>query len=148
MKLDDLKPVAVPFNLMGLSLVFRPWTIQDDLKAVEICGGKSEFLKAFENFDFEKISLISWYQLEKESQLEVIKSVECTEINHETGEEVRVNQKPIEKFRSLFAGLGAQVQLLTDLTKCKGLNIPDFEDDEELKKWMDQLILARQQTGL
>lgn len=142
MKLSDLKPVPVVFKSCGLELTFRPFTIADDLKTRDICGGKKETLEAFQNFDFEKISLVAWYQLTLESQREVLKAMEGFFIDPETGEEVNAKLKPIDKFRHLFIGVKDQIELLTNLIKCKGLNIPDLDDNEALKKWVDQFDLA------
>lgn len=156
MKLSELRPKNVEFELCGLNLVYRPFTIADDLKAQDICGGQKAMAEAFEKFNFKKISLVAWYQLTLDSQKEVLKAVEGfykdtvtgdVYIDPETGKEVKANLKPIDKFRNLFLGIGDQISLLTNLVKCKGLNIPDLDDDENLKKWVDQLEKVNPSTG-
>lgn len=147
MKLSDLRPKAVTFEAVGLELTFRPFTIADDLKGQDLCGGQEAMAKAFADFDFEKISLVAWYQLDLESQKKIVDSVSGSYIDPETGNEVDANLTPIQKFRQLFIGIEGQISLITNLIKTKGLNIPDMNDEEELKKWVDQLEAAIQPTG-
>ena len=143
MKLSDLTPKKVDFTVSELKLTFRPFTIADDLKGQELCGGQNKLAEAFQNYDFAKISLIAWYQLTIESQKNVLKSVEGSYIDPETGDEIDANLKPIDKFRALFVGVGDQISLIVNLMNCKGLNIPDLDDDESLKKWVDQLDVLK-----
>ena len=167
MNLVDMRPKPVEFKALGLDLVFRPFTIADDIKAQEL-----GIIKAFKNYDFEKISLIAWYQLDTDSQKKVIKSVKAYKAYHidpDTGDkvnnenffswvkklffkligktEIEVKLRPIDKFRKLFVGHGDQAYLLTSLIKAKGLNIPDLDDEIELKKWVDQLNKEIPLTG-
>jgi len=139
MKLEDLRPKEVKLTALDVELTFRPFTIADDLKAHDLCGGKEGMIKAFEEFDFGKLSLLAWYQLTLESQKEVLSAVEGVFIDPETGEEVKANLKPIDKFRSLFLGDAGKIDLLTNFIRCKGVNLPDLDDEEALKKWIDQL---------
>ena len=139
MNLSDLKPQNVAFSLCGLNLVFRPFTIADDLKSQEICGGQDKMREVFEKFDFEKISKIAWYQLTFESQKKILDTTEAIIIDPESGEEVKVETTPIDRFRRLFVGPGDQILLITNLIKCKGLNLPDFDNSGDLKKWVDQM---------
>lgn len=147
MKLEDLRPKEVDFEVSGLKLTFRPFTIADDLKAQDICGGQDKMMEVFDKYDFEKISLMAWYQLTFDSQKEVLKAVEGVYIDPETGEETKVNLKPIEKFRKLFVGLGDEISLVTNLIRCKGINIPNLDDEEALGKWIDQLSQAFPSIG-
>jgi len=147
MKLTDIRPEEVNFKLCGVALTYRPFTIADDLKAQDLCGGQEAMSDAFRKFDFAKISLVAWYQLTLDSQKEILQAVEGVFIDPETGEETKANLTPIEKFRNLFVGIGDQIALLTNLIKCKGLNIPDLDNEKELKKWVDQLDKALPLTG-
>jgi len=147
MKLLEIIPKEVYFTVCGLDLIFRPFTIADDLKAQDICGGQKEMGVAFENFYFKKISLVAWYQLKLASQRKVLEAVEGVYIDPETGKEINANLKPIDKFRHLFLGIGDQISLIANLVKCKGLNIPDLDNEEELKKWVDQLTKVLPSTG-
>jgi len=147
MKLSELTPKAVKFEVSEVGLVFRPFTIGDDLKAQDVCGGQKEVIAAFQDFDFKKISLVAWYQLTITSQKRVVTLVEGVYIDPETGAETKANLKPIEKFRNLFLGIPDQIALLTNLLKCRGLNIPDLDDDKALKKWVDQLAPLLPSTG-
>jgi len=147
MKLADLQPKKVDFTVSDVELTFRPFTIADDLKSQEIAGGQKKLVKAFEEFDFEKISLVAWYQLTLESQRKILEVVEAATIDPDTGEETQVNIKPIEKFRALFQGIPDQIHLLTNLVKCRGLNIPNIEDDEALGEWVNQLTAALPSIG-
>jgi len=139
MKLSELTPKEVVFTVSDVELTFRPFTIADDITTRNICGGQKKVQAAFEQFDFHLISLIGWNQLTLESQKEVVKAVEAVRLDPETGEEIIVNIKPIEKFRQLFAGVGDQILLVTKLVECKGFNIPDLEDEEMLGKWLDMV---------
>lgn len=147
MKLSDLKPKDVDFEVSEVNLTFRPFTIADDLKAQDVCGGQKEVVAAFQDFDFEKISLIAWYQLTIQSQRTVLEAVEGIYIDPESGKEIHAKLKPIEKFRNLFLGIADQISLLTNLLKCRGLNIPDLDDDKALKKWTDQMAPLLPSTG-
>lgn len=147
MELSNLHPSEVNFELCGLPLTLRPFTIADDLKSQKLCGGQKKLAIAFKNFDFEKLSLIGWYQLTLESQKTILKTVDGAYIDPETGEEKKANLTPIEKFRNLFIGYADQITLLTNLIKCKGLNIPDLDDEEALKKWAAQLKKLLPRTG-
>lgn len=147
MKLADLKPKNVDFELCGLALTYRPSTIADDLKAQELCGGQKELAAAFENYDFEKLSLIAWYQLDIESQKKILNRTEGVYIDPETGVETKVNTTPLQRFRHLFVGIGDQITLIVNLIKCRGINIPDLDDGEELEKWTDQLKEALPSIG-
>ena len=139
MKLTDLIPTSVDFKTCGLDLTFRPYTIADDVNAQKLCGGQKKMISVYQHFDFEKISLIAWYQLEPDSQKIIIDSITAENYHPETGEKEEVKLSPIEKFRKLIIGIGGQIELLNNLIKCKGLNIPDFDNDEDLKKFTDQL---------
>lgn len=143
MELVDLQPKKVTFVLhFGddcIFLSFRPYSIADDMHAVEVCKTKGGIQKVFDDFDFPTIALIGWYQLTKESQKLVIDSVDGSYFDPETGEDINANLSPINKFRTLFTGIQTQLSLLTNLIKSKGLNIPDLNDPETLKKWNDQL---------
>lgn len=147
MKLADLKPKNVDFELCGLALTYRPSTIADDLKARELCGGQKELAAAFENYDFEKLSLIAWYQLGIESQRKISESVEGIYIDPLSGDEKTANLTPLDKFRHLFVGIGDQITLIVNLIKCRGINIPDLGDEKELEKWVDQLREALPSIG-
>lgn len=149
MKLSELTPKAVDFEVHALQLTFRPLTIGDDLKSQEICGEKMSLGKIFENLGskkitevihaFEKISLVAWYQLTVESQRLIVQLKDFIFIDPETEEEKSVKLKPIEKFRNLFSSPENQQKLFTAYLRCRGLNIPDLNDKEALKKWNDQL---------
>jgi len=147
MKLTDIRPKEVDFELCGIALTYRPFAIGDDLKAQDLCGGQEAMSEAFSKFDFKKISLVAWYQLTLDSQKEILQAVEGVFIDPETGKETKANLTPIEKFRNLFLGIGDQIALLTNLVKCKGINIPDLENEKELKKWVDQLNKTLPSTG-
>jgi len=147
MKLSELTPKAVKFEVSEVGLVFRPFTIADDLKSQDVCGGQKEVIAVFQDFDFKKISLVAWYQLTITSQKRVVTLVEGSYIDPDTGKETKANLKPIEKFRNLFLGIPDQISLLTNLLKCRGLNIPDLDDDKALKKWVDQLAPLLPSTG-
>ena len=147
MKLTDIRPEEVNFELCGVALTYRPFTIADDLKAQDLCGGQKAMSQAFSKFDFEKISLVAWYQLTLDSQKLILEAVEGFFIDPETGREVNAKLKPIDKFRNLFVGIGDQIALITNLVKCKGINIPDLGDDKDLKKWVDQLDKTLPLTG-
>lgn len=136
MNLKELQPKEIKFEASDLSLTFRAFTIADDLKAQELLGSQEMVGQAFETQDFAQLSLLAWYQLTIESQREVIAKVEGNYIDPETGEETPANFKPIEKFRSLFWSAYDRAALLINLLNCRGLNIPDLEDEEGLKKWM------------
>jgi len=139
MKLSDLTPKTVEFEVTGISLTFRPFTIYDDTTAQTICGGAEKVSEAITKMDFDKIFLMAWHQLTLESQKKVIKGVELVSIDPETGEEAAVKLTPIEKFKNLFLGIRDQTELLINLMRCRGLNIPDVEDGEAIKKWIDQI---------
>lgn len=139
MDLINLRPKEVTFEINGLEITFRPFTIADDLKMQDICGGQKEMQAVFDKFDFERISLIGWYQLTLESQKAVLDKVQLGHIDPETGEMVESKAKPIDKFRGLFMGVGDQILLLQSLIKSKGLNIPELGDEELSKKFLDQL---------
>lgn len=147
MNLSEITPKEVKFTVSKLELIFRPFTINDDLKAQEICGGQDQLGKAFEKFDFTLISLIAWYQLTLDSQKSVIKNVQLGFHDPDTGRFKQTLLKPINKFRQLFLGIGDQISLITNLIKCKGINIPDFDDEEKLKKWTDQFAKILPSTG-
>ncbi|GAG06843.1 unnamed protein product, partial [marine sediment metagenome] len=76
MKLSDLKPKSVTLQACGVSLTFRPFLISDDLSHQDLIGSAEELNEALQNFDFDKLSLLAWYQLDIQSQREVIKAVE------------------------------------------------------------------------
>lgn len=149
MKLSDLQPKEVDFEVRGLSLTFRAFTIGDDLKANKICGETANLGDIFANLvskdlseiirAFEKISLIAWYLLTVESQRKILDIKEMIFIDPETGEEKRPKLSPIEKFRNLFASPDDQSNLFTAFLRCRGLNIPDLKDAEAVKNWNDQL---------
>lgn len=147
MNLSELTPSSVEFTVLGIDLTLRPFTIADDIMAAKACGGQEEMVKAFQEFDFEKISLISWYQLDLESQKKVLSAVSGSYIDPETGEEIDAKLKPIDKYRKLFLGMEGQISMIVNMIKCKGINIPDLNDEAELKKWMDQLQPATPSTG-
>jgi hypothetical protein len=147
MKLSDLKPNPVDFELCGLPLTFRPFTIADDIKAAELCGGRKQMVDAFEKFDFEKLSLIAWYQLDLKSQRAILERTEAVYVDPETGAETKAQTTPLKRFQALFVGLADQISLITNLAKCKGLNIPDLDDEEALGKWVSQLSEALGLTG-
>lgn len=135
MELSDLEPKEVSLNLEGVEVVFRPFTLADDLRIQKKYGGPKGLKKIFDDFDFEKISRIAWSQIKLDSQKEIVEAVQASEIDPDTGEETAVVMSPLDKFRHLFLGLPAQVDLLTTLVKCKGVNIPEITD---LKKATDQ----------
>jgi hypothetical protein len=149
MKLSDISPKETNFEIRGLKLTFRAFTIGDDLKANEICGAGMTLGDVFANLAskelneilnaFEKISLISWYQLTLESQRQILNIKELVFLDPETGEEKRPKLSPIEKFRNLFADPADQSNLFTAFLRCRGLNIPDLKDKEAVKNWNDQL---------
>lgn len=139
MKLSDLSPKSVEFIVNGLELKFRPFNLADDIRAKEICGGAEGVETVFKDFDFEKLSLMAWYQLDIVSQRLVIDSVELTAIDAETGNEIKTTEKPIDKFRAIFTGIDDQIRLLTNLINCRGINIPDINDAEALGEWIANL---------
>jgi hypothetical protein len=85
MKLSDLKPKSVNFEVCGVHLTFRPFIIADDLASEEIAGNYLILQESLEKFDFEKLSLLAWYQLDIKSQREVLKAIEGIYIDPETG---------------------------------------------------------------
>lgn len=147
MKLSDLKPKEVKFKACGVKLTFRPFLISDDLKSQDAIKSAQELQEALQNYDFEKLSLLAWYQLTLESQKEVLKAVQGVYIDAESGEEIDAKLTPIEKFKHLFAGIGDQKILIESLLNCRGLNVPDLEDAEAVKKWAGQLKKLIPQTG-
>lgn len=143
MKLADMQPKKVQFTVSDVSLTFRPFTIADDLRAQTLCGGEGQLVQAWKDFDFKKLSLVAWYQLDLKSQKFINNVKEIIFVDPETGDEQKAYLTPIEKFRNLFQGMPDQIGLLTNLIKCKGLNIPDLDDEENLKKWVGQFDLSK-----
>jgi hypothetical protein len=139
MKLSELKPKSVSFQACGVPLTFRPFLIADDLKTQEIIGTPEEFLKALSDLDFERLSKLAWYQLDIRSQREVVKAVEGVYIDDKTGEEVDAKLTPLQKLQQLFTGPADQMILVQNLLNCRGLNVPDLDDTEKVKKWVVQL---------
>jgi len=138
MNLSEITPKEVEFKLCGLPLTYRPFRIADEIKAQEICGGTKEVEQAFHKSDFDKLSLMAWYQLTLESQKQILQVTEGVYIDPKTGKETNANFTPIERFRNLFLGVAGQLSLSTNLLRCRGLNIPDFDNLEDGKKWVDQ----------
>ena len=147
-ELTSLSPKSVDFELCGLPLTYRPYSIADDIKAQEICGGQKELIAAFQNSDFEKLSLVAWYQLDIDSQKTILNHTEGVFVDPETGVETKSNTTPLQRFRALFVGVGDQISLITNLMNCKGLNIPDIKNPEALGKWVSQMAVALRSTGL
>lgn len=148
MKLSDLQPKPVNFQALGISLVFRPYTLADDARAVDMFGGDREkYIEALESFAWEKISRIAWFQLDLNSQKKIISQVDGSYYDPDTGEERPAKLTPLQKFQQLFIGITGQIELITNLTRCMGLNIPDLNEPEALKKWVGQLGRI-QPTGL
>jgi len=148
MNLDELQPKEIKFKISGLELVFRPFTIADDLKAQELCGGQDKLAAAFGEQDLKLLTLVGWYQLDLKSQRAVIAAVEGAYIDAETGEEKGADLTPLEKFRSLFWSVRERVDLIRNLLNCRGFNIPDLDDEAGLKKWTERVSpLLRELTG-
>jgi len=136
MELHDLQPKEVKFSVSGVELTFRPFTIADDLKANEICGSQKKLGEAFGAQDLQILTHIAWYQLTIESQRLVMEAVEGVYIDPETGEEQKANLTPLAKFRHLFSTVREKAELTVHLLNCRGLNIPNLDDEEGLKKWI------------
>lgn len=147
MKISDLKPKEVKFSACGVDLTFRPFRIADDIETQDIVGDAQELHKALQDFDFEKLSLLAWYQLDINSQRAVLKAVEGVYIDAETGEEIDANLTPVKKFRCLFSGIADQKALIENLLNCRGLNIPSLDNPDKIKKWADQLKKLLPLTG-
>lgn len=147
MELFNLRPVSVEFELCGIPLEFRPYSVADDLKSYDICGSPEGVAKAFKEYDFEKICLLAWYQLTPESQRIIIEKTSAIEFHPKTGKEQPKHSTPIERLNALFICIDDQISLIGNLSKCKGLNIPDPEDRESLGKWLDQINELRKLTG-
>lgn len=143
MKLESMEPIETSLKISGLEIIFRPFTLADDIRN-NIKFGEHAIKKAFEGFDFSLISEVAWYQLTIETQQNIIKFVSASTLDPMTGKEEEIHCTPIDKFRHLFVGIQDQINLLTTLVKCKGLNIPDINDSnaEEIKKFADQLQTA------
>jgi len=155
MELFDLAPREVNFEISDIKLSFRPFRLADDVHGDKLCGGRENKIKVFKELDFEKISLLAWYQLTAESQKKIVSAkIEHTYFDPETGEKKteKIELIPIEKFRNLFPNFHDQVKLLNLLNKCKGFNFPDMPEDlkdiEALKKWKAQVEAIIESIGL
>lgn len=148
MELSELSPKEIKFKVSDVELTFRPFTIADDLRANDLCGGQKELAQAFSVQDLEKLSLLGWHQLTLESQRRVLQVVEGVYIDPETGKEVNANLTPIAKFQNLFWSPRDKAELIVNLLNCRGLNIPSLDDEEGLKKWISQVVpLVKELTG-
>lgn len=148
MKISDLKPKSVTFEACGVSLTFRPFLISDDLESQDLIESPADLAEALQNFDFEKLSLLAWYQLDIKSQRNVLEAVEGVYIDAESGKEIDAGLSPIDKFRHLFSGIADQQKLIESLLNCRGLNLPPLDDLEKVKKWADQFSdLIKRSTG-
>lgn len=135
MELSDLEPKEVSLNLEGVEVVFRPFTLRDELRNKKKFGGEEGLQKIIAKFDFEKISEIAWGQVTLESKKVVVKAVQVSGLDPTTGEEIKVEMLPLDKFQTLLLGIPALIRLLEMLNTCKGVNLPKIDD---LKKATDQ----------
>jgi len=141
MKLSEIQPKEVDFEVCGMDLTFRPYTISDDLKFQEIYKDLDE-----DPDHMAKVFLTAWYQLTLASQKKVV-ATESVYMDPETGKEKKAGFSPIQKFRSLFLGAKSHAILINNLFKCRGLNLPDIKDDTTQKKWVGQLKTLPLLTG-
>lgn len=147
MKISDIKPQQVDFKACGVGLTFRPFVISDQMRMEDVFGDEEGLSTALKEFDFEKLSLLAWYQLDIRSQREVLKAVEGVYIDAESGKEIDAALTPIQKFRALFTGIADQMTLIRSLLNCRGLNMPPLDDAEKIKKWADRLAKLVKSTG-
>jgi|GEM_PF-6904268 len=141
MNLQELQPKEVKFTVSEIELTLRPFTIADDLAAEMLLGGKEKVSEAFVNWDVEKLSLLAWHQLTLESQKSVVAAdIEAEKIDPDTGETIKVDLTPLQKFRSLFWSVKDKAQLVRVLCNCRALNIPELDDVEGLGKWLEAIL--------
>lgn len=139
MSLFNLNPQKIKFEIEGIPLVFRAFTIKDYLEHQKICGGEEKYKKAWTEYLMDLIMRMAWDQLDFKSQKLVINAVTGEYIDPDTGEIMEKKLTPLEKFNALCASPDEQLLIITSLIKCMGLNMPDLNDQESLKKWSDQL---------
>ena len=147
-KLSDLKPKTLNFEVGELPLTFKPYSLASIAKEEEIFGTLKGFSDALKTFDFEKLSLLAWYQMDFKSQKKVIESVECSYVDAVSGQEVEKKLTPIEKFRVLFSSISEQMAMLKNLMNCRGMNMPDIDDQKKMTVWSEQIDKIADSTGL
>lgn len=129
MELTQLKPKQskVYFSKLDKELTLRPWTVEDQIWLQQEYEGKIQEIFSQDNIDIAAICRCVYRLLEDKSDFKVEQYTDFDE----DGNEIKTKLGGWKKMASLLSGVEEQMGILTGLTECIGVNMPEVD---EIKK--------------